>query len=265
MISSQSLHLFLGAILACLIVSPSRADSVHFEIKERVPFAGGREFGEVGAYEEITGRVHYELDPDLPHNQNVIDLKLAVRNERGLVECSSDLHILAPKNPGKGNGALLYDVNNRGNKLALRHFNNTAPGGGSEGFLMRHGFTIVSSGWDGELLPSETRLRLCAPVAKGKEKPITGLVRCEIVPSSDTNRTVINWANHGSYRPTPAGLQKATLTHRILAGHPRVPIPRKKLEINRHRNRKRLPRSTSQDRTRLPGRIQESPYLRADL
>ena len=56
---------------------------------------------------------------------------------------------------------------------------------------------------------------------------MTGLVRCEIVPSSDTKRTVINWANHGAYRPTPRGLKEVTLTHRIRPSEPRVTVARR--------------------------------------
>jgi len=57
-------------------------------------------------------------------------------------------------------------------------------------------------------------------------------VRCEIVPKSDVTRTVVNWANHGSYRPTEKGMKSATLTHRLLSGHPRVPIPRDKWQLH---------------------------------
>ena len=76
------------------------------------------------------------------------------------------------------------------------------------------GFTVVWSGWDGELLPGGDRLRLTAPVVVSPDGPITGLVRCEVCPTSSVTRMVINWANHGSYRPTAEGIAKATLTVR---------------------------------------------------
>lgn len=221
------------AALSWILSAPLWAEVTRFEITQRDSFADGLEFGEVGAYERIIGRVHFELDPDLPQNQNVIDLKLAPRNGRGRVELSSDLFILAPADLGKGNGALLYEVNNRGGKGGLRNFNYASGSNdpqsaehAGDGFLMRQGFTIVWSGWDGELLPEANRLRLCPPLASESGESITGLVRCEIVPTADTTKTVVNWANHGSYRPTARGIETATLTHRLLAGHPRVPIPR---------------------------------------
>ena len=218
------------ALFCCLSAAPLCAEVTRFEITRREPFAEGAAFGDVGAYERIAGRVHFALDPDLPQNRDVIDLNLAPRNERGRVELFADLLILAPKDRSKGNGALVYGVNNRGNLNVLRHFNLAAGSNdpkdekhAGDGFLMRHGFTVVWSGWDGELLPGNNRLRLSPPPVATK---VTGTVRCEIVPRADTTRTVVNWDNHGSYRPTADGLKTATLTHRLLAGHPRVPIPR---------------------------------------
>ncbi len=233
---------FLTWILFAAFFTSLNAGVTRFEISQREPFAGGKAFGDAGSYERILGKVFFELDPDQPANRNVVDLERAPRNDRGRVELSSDLFILAPVELGKGNGALLYDVNNRGNKLALGFFN--YGGGGNDpqseshagdGFLMRQGFTLVWSGWDGELLPGKNRLRLCPPVALGEDGdgPITGMVRCEIVPTSEeTKRTVINWANHGAYRPTVKGLRQATLTHRVLPGHPRVLVPRAKWQLH---------------------------------
>jgi acetyl esterase/lipase len=239
----QSVLPFVHLLILLLTLPGMRlcAEVTRFEITKREPFADGKEFGNSGPYERIIGKVFYELDPDRVQNGNVIDLKMASRNERGRVELSSDVFILAPVDLSKGNRALLYDVNNRGNKLALGFFNNG--GGGNDpqsmshagdGFLMRQGFTVVWSGWDGELLPGNNRLRLCPPVALGRggDDPITGMVRCEIVPSSSTQRTVINWANHGAYRPTANGLKNVTLTHRVLPGHPRVPVPRDQWKLH---------------------------------
>jgi Alpha/beta hydrolase domain len=238
-------------VLAFLLwCSLSRAELIRFEITQREPFAEGLSFGDVGPYEKIAGRAFFALDPSLRQNHNVIDLKLAPRNEKGRVEFWADLYFLAPADPTKGNGALLYDVNNRGNKLALGMFN--YGGGGNnpttrehagDGFLMRHGFTIVWSGWDGELIPGGDRLRLMAPAVKTGGELITGMVRCEFVPSPGTKRMVVNWANHGSYRPTARTLENtpkpnslfqsagrgdtaATLTVRVRPAAPRVVVPR---------------------------------------
>ena len=234
------------SIATLIVVFPSTifAELVRFEITDRRPFADGEAFGTVGPYEKIVGRAYFRLDPALRQNQAVVDLAHARRNDEGLVEFWADLFVLAPADPALGNGALLYDVNNRGNKLALRMFND-APGGNDpitskdagNGFLMRHGFTIVWSGWDGELLPGGDRMRLMAPPVQGNGEPITGLVRCEFVPKPGTTRMVVNWDNHGSYRPTERCLkalnddsapdrQLVTLTVRERPAAQRVPVPR---------------------------------------
>jgi len=214
-----------------LTTTPLSAAVARFEIESRTPFANGESFGDVGAYERIVGKVYYAIDPALRQNRTIVDLDLAPRNADGKVEFSSDLCILAPRDLSRGNGAILYEVNNRGNKGAIRFFNSGGDGNRADnagnGFLMKHGFTLVWNGWDGELLPGGERMRLSAPVATNNGQPITGLVRCEIVPTSaGLTRTPINWANHGSYRPAEKGLRDATLTVRQHPGDPRVPIPR---------------------------------------
>lgn len=206
---------------------------VRFEITGREPFADGYRFGTAGAYERIAGRVHYAVDPAARQNRAVTDIDLAPRHGQGRIEFSGDLLILAPADLSKGNGALLYDVNNRGNLLALRMFND-APGGNDprtradagHGFLMQAGYIVVWSGWDGELLPGNGRLRLSAPTARLDGGRLTGPVRCEIVPTDSVTRIDVNWANHGSYRPTPRGLETATLTRRERPGDARVLLPR---------------------------------------
>ena len=56
------------------------------------------------------------LDPNLPANAEIVDLKLAPRNGRGDVESSADFYLLKPVDPGRGNGRLFYEVGNRGGK-----------------------------------------------------------------------------------------------------------------------------------------------------
>jgi len=233
--STVSFRHWLFFTLSILIGLPvvGHTEVVRFEIKSREPLAGGNSFGEVGPYERIVGRVYYELDPGLPQNRPVVDLQLAPRNEQGKVSFFGDLFILAPRDLRKGNGTAFYDVNNRGNKVALRYFNYASGGNDvrtaadiGDGFLMRQGFVVVWSGWDGELLPGGGRLQLAPPVARYGDQAIVGPVRCEVIPTQDIQRSVINWDNHGSYPPTAEGLSAATLTHRVRAADPRQLVPR---------------------------------------
>jgi Alpha/beta hydrolase domain len=164
---------------ATLLVGTAEARVTRVEITRHEAFAGGQAFGPVGPYEKVVGRFYGELDPAAPLNAGIVDLDKAPRNAKGLVEYSSDFYILKPLDLAKGNGALLYDVNNRGNKQALFQFNSaprtndpaTAADAGN-GFLMRYGFSVVWSGWLPDLPDANGNLRLAVPVARGPDGPI---------------------------------------------------------------------------------------------
>src|SRR5437868_6875190 len=153
----------IGLLLVLLVLPhPARGELVRLDVQRREPFADGKSFGDVGPYEKLVGVAHFAVDPAHARNAAVIDLGLAPRNAAGKVEFEADFCILAPKDPARGNRALLYDVNNRGNKVALKMFNGDDPG---NGFLFRRGYTVVWCGWIGELLPGGGRLLMQAPVA----------------------------------------------------------------------------------------------------
>ncbi len=238
------------ALVATTLVATTWAEVVRFEITDRQPFADGQSFGEVGAYERIVGRVDYAIDPGHRVNGQIVDLPLASHDEQGRVTFSSDLFILAPQDLSKGNGAVFYDVNNRGNKLAIRFFND-GPGGNDptdpgNGFLMREGYTIVWSGWDGELLAGGSRLQLRAPIAEkpiaeNEAQPLTGLVRYEICTDKESQRESVNGGNHGAYRPTTHGIDTATLTWRLRVADNRVPIPRDQFQLTVHADKAKDP------------------------
>jgi hypothetical protein len=174
LLSLGSLWIFPSEVVAAI---------VRIEISAQAPYAGGKAFGAAGPYVRVSGRFYGELDPTHPANRNIVDIRLAPRNARGKVEYSADFDILRPADPAKGNGTLLYDVNNRGNKRVL-HLLNDTPAGNSlasadsagDGFLMRHGFTIVWSGWIPGLAPmlsnSALVLRLDVPDVASIEQPV---------------------------------------------------------------------------------------------
>ena len=218
-----------------------RAELRSLEIDRREPFAGGKEFGDSGAYDILVGVARFELDPEHPRNEAIVDLELAPRNAAGKVELASDVYILAPRDLDKGNGAILYDVNNRGNKLALRFFN-LAPGHNTpadelhagDGFLLRRGYTIVWSGWNGEILPGEGRALLKAPIATDNGRPIRGPVRFEMMTDTPTDSMPLaRREGHGSYSPTKRGEAQGQLTWRMRETDPRVPIPREQWLLER--------------------------------
>src|SRR5262245_6609329 len=181
-----------AGLLVVLAATTAEAGVTRIEITRREPFIGGQAFGAVGAYERIIGRFHGELDPAHPLNAVIVDVDKAPRNTRGRVEYSSNFEILKPLDLARGNGALLYDVNNRGNKRALIQFNNaptsndpSKPEHAGNGFLMRNGFTVVWSGWIAGLPATNNALRIDVPTATTAAAPIEQTVWDEFLFNVD--------------------------------------------------------------------------------
>src|ERR1700733_5040293 len=76
-----------------------RAEVTRVEITSKQDVLGGKSFGTVGAYEKLTGKVYFAIDPNNPHNKIIVDLDKAPRNAQGKVEFSADIFILRPKDP----------------------------------------------------------------------------------------------------------------------------------------------------------------------
>ena len=206
---------------------------IELQIDVHEPFAHGAEFGDVGSYERIAGQVHFALDPSAPENTAIVDLDRAPRNAEGLVEYSTDFYILRPTDLAHGNRRLIYDVNNRGNMRLLQFMNDgvhsNAPATlehAGNGFLLRRGYSIVWSGWQGDLLPGDGRLTMRLPVATEDGEPLTGPTRCEFVADEDGITTIPLSANDytRSY-PVADGDADARLTMREYEMDDRIEIP----------------------------------------
>jgi hypothetical protein len=115
--------LLVAAFLFTFALSTARAEVIKVEISSRQDVLGGKSFGAVGAYEKLTGKIYFAVDPKDAHNKIIVDLDKAPQNAQGRVEFSSDLFILRPKDPSKGNGVVLLDIPNRGGKGLLSTFN----------------------------------------------------------------------------------------------------------------------------------------------
>lgn len=215
-------RLLLTALFLFLAESFALGEVTRLEILKREPYAGGKVHGNRGSYEKLTGVAHFALDPEMAANKIVRDLSLADKNKTGKVEFWAAFEILVPKDLSQANGALLYEVNNRGNK--------TAPGifdGGADDFLLRQGFIVVWSGWIAEVLPEGERFKMWAPTAKENGQPLTGIVRQEVIVDKETQKACLaHRGRQGSYRPTAKGLATATLTVREHEADPRKAVPR---------------------------------------
>jgi hypothetical protein len=140
-------------------------------------------------------------------------------NANGKVEYAADIFIVRPKDPARGNGRILYEVNNRGRKML---FGNIADGPQGvndpktmadvgNGFPLRQGYTIVWSGWDPDAPRANMGLGLTAPVATDNGRPIVKIVRDEFC--SGTRGGAIE-VFRLSYEATTQEQPRATLTVR---------------------------------------------------
>ena len=142
-------------IVGLVLALPAQGAVERLEITARAPFADGAAFGDVGAYEKITGRLHYAIDPADPANAAVVDLDLARRDGDGLVRFAGDFVLLRPTEPARGNRRLLYEVGNRGGLGMVTFFNDAprsndpaTPADTGNGFLFRRGYTLLWSAWN---------------------------------------------------------------------------------------------------------------------
>jgi len=160
-------------------------------VSDIADFAGGHEFGAVGAYLRVRGVAHGVLDPEAAENAGIVDLDKAPRNAAGLVEYAIDVDMLRPKNMRRGNGILVYDVPNRGSKRIFTLLDDVAPTDPARnndpqtkedaglGFLLGRGYALVWSGWDPGAPRANGGLGADFPAAMQNGKPITGLIRDE--------------------------------------------------------------------------------------
>jgi hypothetical protein len=209
-------------------------DRIEIDITDRFAFAGGLAFGDTGPYERLKGRARLAVDPRAPDLAAVTDLDKAPVGPDGLVHFETDLSIMRPADPGRGNRRLFFDWGNRGNIRCLQFFT-AAPGSNDprlpahagNGFLMRRGYTLVWAGWQADLLPGDDRFLLDVPVATDNGEPISGPVRVEYIATSP-GQTTFPLSSRASTRSHPAvslDTRRAQLTRRRYAKDERIPVP----------------------------------------
>ena len=176
------------------------------------PTFDGRQFGEVGQYKKITAKVTIAVDPEHSLNKGIVDIGIAPVNSDGLVEAVADVVILMPMDLKKGNKRIFYEVLNRGDKISLILFNDAKWNDYYEdldagnGHLMNEGYSIVWSGWQGDMPSGKNQMGLQVPTVPG----ITGLVSDEIVFNHNFNPFVATL----SYPAASLDISKAKLTVR---------------------------------------------------
>src|SRR5258708_13926830 len=96
--------LFAATVLLVASIAPVAAEVVRLEITGKTPYGTFRP----GEYVLWRGKVHGELAP----SEAIPDLDKARRNQAGKVEYCSDIMLLMPPHPSKGNATPLVPLPN---------------------------------------------------------------------------------------------------------------------------------------------------------
>jgi hypothetical protein len=184
-------------------------------------------FENAGAYEKIRGVAKFSLDPNAAANQRIVDLKLAPRDASGRVSFESPFILLRPVNARSS--TLVYDVNNRGGIAILGQMDGASPANNDptaaadagDGFLMRHGFTLLFSAWTWDVAPPSPGVKpliFVPPVAHQADgTSITGLVENEFIVNAPKDVTVYAGMRGLTYEPATPNDPAAILTARSRA------------------------------------------------
>src|SRR5207253_5610927 len=256
-------------LLAAVVAAPVSAEVVRIEVQSRTDLAGGQPFGAVGAFEKIAGKIYFAVDPSLPANRIVTDLDKAPRNAAGKVEFSSDFFLIKPKRIERGNGAVVYEVSNRGGKGMLGFFNHasgsldpTSAADMGDGFLLRQGFTLLWVGWQFDPPERPGLVRVYPPTATDNGRPIRGLVRSDFVVTEREADHSLADRDHLAYAVVDPESPDNVMTVRDSVDGPRRIVPRSQWGFARVDGGK-----TVADSTRVyvnnkfePGKIYEVVY-----
>ena len=142
------------------------------------------------ALRKTVGRIEFALDPAAPQNARIVDLEYAPRAADGRVHFTADLHVLQPTDPAKGNGVLLFEAANRGNRV-LGRFNNAGGGEGGRRRVRRRAFD------EGRLHARRDRLGARACRAQHRCRRSAGNVAVELDRRRDRGRRARRCASDG--------------------------------------------------------------------
>lgn len=233
------LSLLLAVILgvsATTLPTVAQARVAKLIVQSSVTAFDGYSFPGVGTYQVIKGYAIDAVNPKDPLNSVITDIQLAPRDNNGNVTVVFNFYILTPSDPSKGNGKMMYEPVNRGNKL-FGFMNNTPsfptpndpasitdPAILASSFLWSRGYTTVWSGWEYEGDPTQvTTLNgsaaglsangtalMSMPVASNHRNiPLTGPGYEYIVQTMAANSYTLAYPAASSDQST------ALLTHRV--------------------------------------------------
>ncbi len=262
----------IALVLACFWSEWAAAAVERIEVLDRQPVASGAAFGAAGAYEKLRGRAFFAVDPAAAANAPIADLKLAPRAADGRVRFSADFLVIRPIDAARRNGALLYEVNNRG-RIAMLAQLDEAPASNDpsdaadfgNGFLLQQGFTLAWSAWawDVSAEPGDRRLVLHPPVATRDGGRITGRVAYEFVVNQRSPTASFTGIEGLAYPPADDGAGDAKLTVRERREEARTEIERSRWSFELAPGGG-APRMLALEGGFEPGRIYELTYEARD-
>src|SRR5947209_1207374 len=222
-----------ATVFLLFVAVPLSAEVVRIDVRARADVANGQAFGPAGPYEKLSGQIFFAVDPALVANRIVTDLSKAPRNAAGKVEFSADFFLIKPRRIEKGNGAVLFEVSNRGGKGMLGFFNHAT---GSldpasteqfgDGFLLRQGFTRLWVGWQFDPPKRDGLLRLYPPIASESGRSIKGVVRSDFVVTERAFDHSLADRDHLAYPVVRVDAPENVMTVRDVVEGPRRTIPR---------------------------------------
>ena len=154
-------------------------------INSREIFANGKSFGKYGRYVELKGYLDFKVDPTISANLPIKDLDLAPRDSDGFVQFISKFVLVTPEDNTKASERIIVDVVNRGRARFIPTFNRSdiADQPEGDGFLLSHGFSVISIGWQWDVVENEQLLGLIPPFVDLKELVLEGETVVQISPN----------------------------------------------------------------------------------
>lgn len=241
--------------MAALLAPAARGEVVKIDVVSK-SIIHNKLYGKTGAYEKITGRVHFAFDPRNPANAKITDIDLAPTDSHGRVDAWGNVVVYQPVDPAKRSGVAILTVPNRGR------------GGSLLPLFARHGLTMVWLGWEFDVPDKPAGLlRLHVPAARNPDgSSIHGLVRSDWVVENPT-RTLRLGHQRGSaklvgYPVTDTASQEAYITVRDDRNAPRHLVPRKDWRFARETSKGVVPdtRHIYMERGFTPGKVYELVY-----
>jgi len=224
-----------------LLIQPLTAKVVRVEVKERKVMADVPGIARTGPYEILTGVIYLEVNPNDPANQDIVDLRLAPRNQNGNVECSTEFELHQPVDPQRGNRRLMYIVCNRGH--AENYFSQLM----EKNWFYSEGWSYLYCGWQCDLAESDELLNFRSPVISNNGKAITGQVLFEFYSYEDALIYSMPLDSKGSpaYPIVSMDHSRASLAMRQYPWEKAVKLPRSGWQFARYEDGKVIPDSTS--------------------